>query len=303
MKYLKILPILIASVLLVSCFGAKDEPAEPEKPKAEAPAETTSAGEADPAKPAGGAPAASEAESTPATSAEPSGEEKPTDTSSEASEESSAGSAPAEAAAAEPAAAEAQPDPAAVEPGANAEPAAAGGNPKVKISTTMGDITVELFADKSPQSVANFLSYAKEGYYKDTVFHRVIEGFMVQGGGFGIQGDGSIQQKDTKEPVQNEAKNGVRNKRGTIAMARTSAPHSATSQFFINHSDNDNLDYPSFDGWGYAVFGEVVEGLDIVDKIAKVPTGTQSLGTRAGVRPMKDVPNDPIVIQSITIIE
>lgn len=179
--------------------------------------------------------------------------------------------------------------------------------PKVVLHTSLGDITLELNEEKSPKTVANFLSYVDEGFYTNTVFHRVIEGFMVQGGGFELHSDGKIEQKEVKAPVQNEAKNGLKNKRGSIAMARTSDPHSATAQFFINDGDNNNLDFPSFDGWGYAVFGKVVEGLDVVDKIADVATGTKVLHARMGgqtmERPMKDVPNENIVIKSIEKID
>ena len=175
--------------------------------------------------------------------------------------------------------------------------------PKVIIQTSLGDITLELNEEKAPKTVSNFLSYVDEGFYTNTVFHRVIEGFMVQGGGFELQKDGKIEQKKVKDPVENEAKNGLKNKRGSIAMARTNDPHSATSQFFINDGDNDNLDFPSFDGWGYTVFGEVVEGLDVVDKIADVATGTKGLHARMGnqtmERPMKDVPTENVVIKSI----
>lgn len=178
--------------------------------------------------------------------------------------------------------------------------------PKVLLKTNQGDITLELNEEKAPETVKNFLAYVKEGFFDKTVFHRVIDGFMVQGGGFALKEDGSIEQKPTKAPIQNEAKNGLKNKRGSIAMARTGDPHSATAQFFINHADNTQLDFPSFDGWGYAVFGEVVGGLDVVDKIAKSPTGTKTLKARAGdaVReaPMDDVPNETIVIESVKIV-
>ncbi len=178
--------------------------------------------------------------------------------------------------------------------------------PKVLLKTNLGDIKLELNEEKAPDSVKNFLSYVNEGFYNKTVFHRVIDGFMIQGGGFALKEDGSIEQKATKDPVQNEAKNGLKNKRGSIAMARTSDPHSATAQFFINHADNSQLDHPSFDGWGYAVFGEVIEGLEIVDKIAKSPTGTKPLKARAGgtVREveMNDVPNETIVIESAQVV-
>lgn len=163
--------------------------------------------------------------------------------------------------------------------------------PLVKLTTNKGDITIELDADKAPKTVENFLAYVDSGFYNDTVFHRVIEGFMIQGGGL----TADMEKKETRAPVENEAKNGLKNARGTIAMARTNDPHSATAQFFINHNDNDNLDYPSFDGWGYAVFGKVTDGMDVVDAIATVSTGV-----RAGRR---NVPKDAVVIESISRIE
>jgi peptidyl-prolyl cis-trans isomerase A (cyclophilin A) len=166
-----------------------------------------------------------------------------------------------------------------------AMPALAG--PQVLMRTSLGDITLELDADKAPKTVDNFLAYVDDGFYDGTVFHRVIEGFMVQGGGL----DADLNKKTTREPVENEARNGLKNRRGTIAMARTSAPHSATAQFFINHADNDNLDYPSFDGWGYAVFGRVVDGMAVVDAIAGVPT------TRRAGR--QDVPRETVLIESV----
>jgi peptidyl-prolyl cis-trans isomerase B (cyclophilin B) len=158
--------------------------------------------------------------------------------------------------------------------------------PKVKLETSQGDIVIELNQDKAPKTVANFLSYVEKGFYDGTIFHRVIENFMIQGGGF----DESFSQKPTQAPVDNEADNGLSNKRGTVAMARTSAPHSATAQFFINTVDNGFLDFRSKDssGWGYAVFGEVVEGMDVVDKIRTVST------TMRG--PHQDVPVDNVVI-------
>ena len=159
---------------------------------------------------------------------------------------------------------------------------------RVLMKTTKGDITLELDPDKAPQTVANFLAYVDGGFYNGTIFHRVIRGFMIQGGGMLPD----MQEKQTRDPITNEADNGLKNVRGSIAMARTSAPHSASSQFFINHQDNANLDYPSFDGWGYAVFGRVVEGLDVVDAIAAVPTGA-----RAGHR---DVPKEPVLIESVS---
>lgn len=178
--------------------------------------------------------------------------------------------------------------------------------PKVVLKTNQGEITIELDAEKAPDSVKNFLAYAGEGYYNNTVFHRIIDGFMIQGGGFELKEDGSIEQKETKDPVQNEAKNGLKNEKYTIAMARTNDPHSATSQFFINVEDNASLDFPSFDGWGYAVFGKVVAGTEVVDKIAKSPTGTKALKARAGgalrEAPMNDVPNENVVIESATVV-
>ncbi|MCB1956084.1 MAG: peptidyl-prolyl cis-trans isomerase [Rhodocyclaceae bacterium] len=164
-------------------------------------------------------------------------------------------------------------------------------NPVVELKTSAGPIRLELFADKAPESVDNFLAYVRDGHYNGTIFHRVISGFMIQGGGF----DGDMKQRDTKAPIRNEAKNGLKNKTGTIAMARTSNPHSATAQFFINLVDNSSLDYPSPDGWGYAVFGEVTEGLDVVKKIGAVRTTT--------VGYYRDVPAEPIVIESASVIE
>ena len=175
--------------------------------------------------------------------------------------------------------------------------------PKVVISTSEGDITLELNEEKAPKTVANFLSYVKDGFFDSTVFHRVIKGFMIQGGGFALEESGEIKQKPTKAPVENEAKNGLKNAKGTIAMARTSDPHSATAQFFINHGDNSSLDYPSFDGWGYAVFGNVTEGMDVVEKIANISTGMKTLTTKGGKAPMKDVPEKNIVIKSIKVTD
>lgn len=163
-------------------------------------------------------------------------------------------------------------------------------NPQILMKTSMGEIKLELYADKAPISVENFLRYVDEGFYSGTIFHRVINGFMIQGGGF----EADLQRKRPHAPIKNEAKNGLKNKRGTIAMARTTDPHSATGQFFINHADNDNLDYPSFDGWGYAVFGRVTDGMEVVDKIADVYTTTR--------RSMRNVPEKDIVIESITRI-
>ncbi|TXG88609.1 MAG: peptidyl-prolyl cis-trans isomerase [Rhodocyclaceae bacterium] len=167
---------------------------------------------------------------------------------------------------------------------------AAWAGPKVEMQTSLGRIVIELDDAKAPGSTKNFLAYVQDGFYNGTVFHRVIPNFMIQGGGF----TADLTQKPTKAPIQNEAKNGLKNARGTIAMARTQDPHSATAQFFINHIDNVMLDYPSRDGWGYAVFGKVTEGMDVVDKIAQV---------RAGNRGMhQNVPVEPVVIQSVKVI-
>jgi cyclophilin family peptidyl-prolyl cis-trans isomerase len=165
--------------------------------------------------------------------------------------------------------------------------------PQAIIHTSMGDIGVELYEEKSPVSVANFIRYANDGFYEGTIFHRVISHFMIQGGGM----TEDMQEKPTLEPIINEAPNGLSNKRGTLAMARTSNPHSATSQFFINVQDNKNLDYTSQGssaGWGYAVFGKVISGLDVVDEIRFVETKT--------VPPHGDVPVAPVFIQSVEII-
>ncbi|CAG7856037.1 Peptidyl-prolyl cis-trans isomerase cyp18 [biofilm metagenome] len=158
----------------------------------------------------------------------------------------------------------------------------------VILTTSQGKITIKLNPEKAPVSSANFLTYVKEGFYNGTVFHRVIKGFMAQGGGF----DTSYSQKKTHDPIKNEADNGLSNKRGTIAMARTNDPNSATAQFFINYKDNNFLDHtsPTPSGWGYAVFGEVIEGMDVVDKMADVPTGVKG--------GMPDAPQTDIVIES-----
>jgi peptidyl-prolyl cis-trans isomerase B (cyclophilin B) len=154
----------------------------------------------------------------------------------------------------------------------------------IKLHTNHGVIALELDAEKAPKTVANFVAYVEAGHYDNTIFHRVIDGFMVQGGGF----ESGMKQKPTRESVENEAKNGLKNERGSIAMARTSDPHSASAQFFINLSDNGFLDYPGQDGWGYCVFGKVVEGMDVVDKIKNVKTG------RSGFH--QDVPVEDVVI-------
>jgi len=166
---------------------------------------------------------------------------------------------------------------------------------QVRINTNLGPITLELADDKAPKTVANFLAYAREGFYDGTIFHRVIDGFMIQGGGF----TADFKQKPTHAPVANEADNGLKNQRGAIAMARTSDPQSATAQFFINVNDNPNLDYRSStpQGWGYAVFGKVTGGMDIVDKIRQTPTGRGGPGGQ-----FSDVPATPVVIESVTIL-
>ena len=162
----------------------------------------------------------------------------------------------------------------------------------VVISTSKGDIKLELYPDKAPKTVENFLTYVDEGFYEGTIFHRVINGFMIQGGGF----DADFQKKKTHSPVDNEAKNGLKNLRGTIAMARTADPHSATAQFFINHKNNTALDYPSRDGWGYCVFGKVTGGMDVVDEIAKTSTGSNKFFRR-------DVPKENIEIKKVTVLK
>lgn len=217
----------------------------------------------------------------------------------------SSGSAPAETETTKPA--EESPKEAAdgsAEAEGGGEASSASGATKVVISTTKGDITLELNAEKAPQTVANFLSYTRDGFFTGTVFHRVIPDFMIQGGGFEVQGN-NLVKKPTKPPVQNEAKNGLKNMRGTVAMARTPNPHSATAQFFINHTDNENLDYPSFDGWGYAVFGKVVEGMDVVDAIAEVETTSLAPGQRGhpGPRPMENVPVEDVFITGVKVVE
>jgi len=155
----------------------------------------------------------------------------------------------------------------------------------VILTTNYGNIKIELDAEKAPKTTENFLSYVRSGHYNGTIFHRVIDGFMIQGGGF----EPGMKQKPTNAPVENEAKNGLKNDNYTIAMARTSDPHSATAQFFINVNDNRFLDYPGQDGWGYCVFGKVVEGTDVIDRIKGVKT------TRAGMH--ADVPAEDVVIE------
>ena len=167
-------------------------------------------------------------------------------------------------------------------------------NPQVELKTNVGIITVELFPDKAPQTVKNFLEYVQRDFYKGTVFHRVIPGFMIQGGGFSQD----FTQKPTRDPVQNEAANGLKNETGTIAMARTPNPHSATAQFFINVADNVFLNHtaPTARGYGYAVFGKVAKGMDVVNKIAQLATGP------GGPFP-QDVPQQEVVIQDVRLVE
>ena len=164
---------------------------------------------------------------------------------------------------------------------------------KVKLTTTLGEIIIQLNPEKAPVSSANFLTYVNEGFYNGTIFHRVIPDFMAQGGGF----DTSFNQKAVHAPIKNEANNGLTNNRGTIAMARTNDPNSATAQFFINYKDNSFLNHTSQtpNGWGYAVFGEVIEGMDVVDAMAKQPTGN-----RGG---HQDVPKTDIVIEKAEVIK
>ena len=167
-------------------------------------------------------------------------------------------------------------------------------NPQVQIRTNLGAITVELFPEKAPRTVTNFLEYVKSGFYKDSIFHRVIPGFMIQGGGFSK----TMEQKPTRDPVGIESNNGLKNATGTIAMARTQNPNSATAQFFINVADNIFLNYtePTVRGYGYTVFGKVINGMDVVEKIAQVPTGA------SGPFP-KDVPQQQVVIEDVVLLE
>ena len=164
-------------------------------------------------------------------------------------------------------------------------------NTIIIIKTTSGDIKLELFDDKAPKTSENFKQYIKSGFFSNSIFHRVIKDFMIQGGGFTPK----MQQKEALSPIKNEANNMISNERGTIAMARTNDPHSASSQFFINLKDNTFLDFKSetTQGWGYCVFGKVIEGLETIDKIALVPTGSYG--------PYQDVPNDPIIINEVII--
>ena len=163
-------------------------------------------------------------------------------------------------------------------------------NPRVKLETSMGDIVIELNEEAAPITVKNFLDYVESGFFDGLIFHRVISDFMIQGGGF----TADMQRKQTKAPIKNEATNGLKNDRGTIAMARTNDPDSATSQFFINHKDNNFLNYTGATNPGYAVFGKTVEGMDVVDKIAAVRTTSRN--------GMQDVPVEPVIIKSATVV-
>jgi len=173
-----------------------------------------------------------------------------------------------------------------------AAPAALAADPRVELKTTQGSIVLELNAAKAPQTVANFLQYVKDGHYDGTQFHRVIDGFMIQGGGF----DRTFREKPTRAPIKNESDNGLKNDYGTVAMARRPDPHSASAQFFINVKNNDFLNFkqPTQQGWGYAVLGKVVEGMDVVNRIAKVKTGS--------VGPHQNVPAEPVIIEWARIL-
>lgn len=161
----------------------------------------------------------------------------------------------------------------------------------ITLHTNFGDISIELDFDKAPKTAANFKQYCEEGFYSDTIFHRVIDGFMIQGGGMNID----MSEKETRDNIENEADNGLKNDRGTLAMARTMEPHSASAQFFINLKDNDFLNHSgkNTQGWGYCVFGKVSEGMDVVDKIKAVKTGNSGFH--------QDVPKDPVIIEKVTV--
>ena len=163
-------------------------------------------------------------------------------------------------------------------------------DPQVDVVTSLGRIRLELYPAKAPKTVENFLQYVKDGHYNGTIFHRVIPGFMIQGGGM----TPNLAQKPTRPPIPIESKNGLKNEVGSLAMARTSDPNSATAQFFINVKNNAFLDYPGQDGHGYTVFGKVIDGMDVVNKIAAVPTGRQGMS--------QDVPRTPVIIESMTVV-
>jgi len=174
---------------------------------------------------------------------------------------------------------------------AAASPGALAADPQVDFRTSAGTVRVELYPEKAPKTVENFLKYVRDGHFDGTIFHRVIPGFMIQGGGF----TPDMKQKPTRPPVPIESKNGLKNEVGTLAMARTSDPNSATAQFFININNNAFLNYPGQDGNGYTVFGKVVDGMDVVNKIAAVPTGNKG--------GHQNVPNQPVVIESAKVVE
>jgi peptidyl-prolyl cis-trans isomerase A (cyclophilin A)/peptidyl-prolyl cis-trans isomerase B (cyclophilin B) len=171
--------------------------------------------------------------------------------------------------------------------------AAAPANPLVEVRTNMGSFTLELYPENAPKTVENFLQYVKDGHYNGTIFHRVIPGFMIQGGGF----ESGMKQKPTEAPIENEAGNGLRNGYGMVSMARTADPHSATAQFFINVAENPTLDFkaPTKEGYGYTPFGRVAKGMDVVEKILKVPTGP-------GKPPHENVPKKPVIIERMQIV-
>jgi peptidyl-prolyl cis-trans isomerase A (cyclophilin A) len=169
-------------------------------------------------------------------------------------------------------------------------PGALAADPQVDVRTSAGTIRLELYPAKAPKTVENFLQYVRDGHYNGTIFHRVIPGFMIQGGGM----TPNMAQKKTRAPIPIESKNGLKNEVGSLAMARTSDPNSATAQFFINVKNNSSLDYPGSDGHGYTVFGKVVSGMDVVNKITAMPTGSQGM--------YQDVPRTPVVIESVTVV-
>jgi len=170
-------------------------------------------------------------------------------------------------------------------------PGALAADPQVDVKTSAGTIRIELYPAKAPKTVENFLQYVRDGHYNGTIFHRVIPGFMIQGGGM----TPNMAQKPTRSPIPIESKNGLKNDVGTLAMARTSDPNSATAQFFINVKSNDFLNYPGQDGHGYTVFGKVVDGMDVVNKIVAVPTGNQGMH--------QNVPRTPVVIETMTLVD
>ena len=196
----------------------------------------------------------------------------------------------------DPAESETAPVEAETEPAATADEEAADiatpGAPVVLMRTSLGDLRIELYPEDAPETVENFLRYVEDGHYDGTIFHRVVRGFVIQGGGF----DADMVEKETQEPIRNEAQNGLRNLRATLSMARTSDPHSATAQFFVNTKDNAALDHTgtSMRGWGYAVFGKVISGMEAVDRIEATP-----VVSRAG---HNDVPETPVVVESATVV-